>query len=267
MGFINAEVAKLAVNGYITTKISYANMLAELCERLPGGDANAVTSALGLDRRIGRLCLRGGLAYGGPCLPRDNQALMAVAARCGARADLPAATHALNQHHGERLLQIVARHRAPGRDRIGILGLAYKADTPVIEASPGVLLANRLAEATETGAGTGSGSGAAAGALTATVTVFDPQALPGARPHLHPRVAIAESAAACVAAADIAIITAPWPEFAGIASSIVRRRGERPVVIDCWRMLDRERLRGLAEVVYLGEAWESACPVTQPVSS
>ena len=53
IGFANAELAKLAVNNYVTTKISFANMLASLCERIPGADVDAVTSALGLDKRIG----------------------------------------------------------------------------------------------------------------------------------------------------------------------------------------------------------------------
>ena len=59
MNFINAEITKLAVNTYITTKISYANMLARLCEKLPEADANVVTDALGLDTRIGPKYLKG----------------------------------------------------------------------------------------------------------------------------------------------------------------------------------------------------------------
>ena len=78
MGFANAEVTKLAVNTFVTTKISYANMLAELCERIPGGDVDTVTRAIGLDSRIGGKYLRGATAYGGPCFPRDNVALAAL---------------------------------------------------------------------------------------------------------------------------------------------------------------------------------------------
>jgi UDPglucose 6-dehydrogenase len=75
MNFINAEITKLAVNTYITTKISYANMIARLCEKLPEADADVVTSALGLDTRIGPKYLKGAVSYGGPCFPRDNRAL------------------------------------------------------------------------------------------------------------------------------------------------------------------------------------------------
>jgi UDPglucose 6-dehydrogenase len=237
MTFINAEITKLAVNGYVTTKISYANMLAGLCERIPGGDVEVVTAALGLDGRIGPRYLRGAMGYGGPCLPRDNHALMAVAARCGARADLAAATEALNRHQGERLLQAVERHRTPGRDRVGILGLAYKAGTPVVEASEGVMLANRLA------------------ATGVAVTVYDPQALPDAAAQLHRDVSVAESAERCVASSDIVVVTTPWPEFARIPSPFAPRR-DRYVVIDCWRILDPEHTRASADVVYPGRMLE-----------
>src|SRR5207253_5277639 len=97
MNFINAEITKLAVNTYITTKISYANMIARLCEKLPEADANVVTNALGLDTRIGPRYLRGTVSYGGPCFPRDNRALAALAARAGAPSGLPEATDAFNR--------------------------------------------------------------------------------------------------------------------------------------------------------------------------
>ena len=77
MNFVNAEVAKLSVNAFITTKISFANMLARLCEKLPGASVDVVTSALGLDSRIGAKYLKGAVSYGGPCFPRDNLALSA----------------------------------------------------------------------------------------------------------------------------------------------------------------------------------------------
>src|SRR6185436_11415889 len=72
MSLVEAELTKLAVNTYVTMKISYANTLAGLCERLPGADVESVTDALGLDTRIGGKYLRGAIAYGGPCFPRDT---------------------------------------------------------------------------------------------------------------------------------------------------------------------------------------------------
>ena len=73
MSFVNAEVAKIAINTYVTTKISFANMLSEICDHLPGADAMVVAAALGRDSRIGSKYLTPALGYGGPCFPRDTR--------------------------------------------------------------------------------------------------------------------------------------------------------------------------------------------------
>jgi UDPglucose 6-dehydrogenase len=104
MNLINAEIAKLSLNTYLTTKISYANMLAEMCERLPGADVDVVTSAIGLDTRIGGKNLQGATAYGGPCFPRDSIAFATLARTIGTRADLAEATERLNRYQTERLV-------------------------------------------------------------------------------------------------------------------------------------------------------------------
>src|SRR6266852_2960553 len=113
-----AEITKLALNTYITTKISYANMLARLCEKLPDADVNVVTDALGLDSRIGPKYLKGGVSYGGPCFPRDNRAFAALAARSGAFSDLAEATDRFNRAQIKALAEIVKSHR-DGSEPIG----------------------------------------------------------------------------------------------------------------------------------------------------
>jgi UDPglucose 6-dehydrogenase len=111
---IDAELAKISVNTYITTKLSFANQLGEICERLSGADAAAVASAIGLDTRIGGKYLRPATAYGGPCFPRDNR-------------------------------ELVLAH-LPRGGRVTILGLTYKPDTPVVEEAAGIALARELVE-------------------------------------------------------------------------------------------------------------------------
>ena len=103
----NAELAKISLNAFVTMKISFANTLAELCERIPGGDVEAVSRVLGFDSRIGRKYLSGALAYGGPCFPRDNRAFTAFAKRVGCRARLSEATDAENEHQNERIVELV----------------------------------------------------------------------------------------------------------------------------------------------------------------
>jgi UDPglucose 6-dehydrogenase len=146
MNFINAEITKLAVNTFITTKISYANMLARLCEKLPEADVNVVTDTLGLDTRIGPKYLRGAVSYGGPCFPRDNRALAALASHAGAFSDLAEATDRFNRAQIKWIADLVRQHHS-GHGSIGILGLTYKPDTDVVVESFGLLLAQELSSA------------------------------------------------------------------------------------------------------------------------
>ena len=88
MNFVNAELTKISVNTYVTMKISFANMLGEICDRLEGADVQVVADAIGRDTRIGRKYLKPAIGYGGPCFPRDTIAFGRVAHLVGGKADL-----------------------------------------------------------------------------------------------------------------------------------------------------------------------------------
>jgi UDPglucose 6-dehydrogenase len=231
MNFVNAELAKLAVNTYVTMKITYANLLARLCERLPGGDVDAVTGALGLDARIGSKYLKGGLGYGGPCFPRDNRAMLCLARRLGVPFNLAEATDRANQELTLRVAELVASKMAAG-GRVAILGLSYKPNTAVVDESQGVLIAQLL---------TGRG---------VEVTAYDPMAMETARRVLKDSIKYAESAQACVTSADVILIATPWDEFKDLdyASESGRRRR---IVIDSWGLLDGVDRDG-ARIIHLG---------------
>src|SRR2546423_6346030 len=231
MNFINAEITKLAVNTYITTKISYANMIARLCERLPEADANVVTSALGLDTRIGPRYLRGAVSYGGPCFPRDNRALAALAGRVGAFADLAEATDKFNRAQVKWLADMVRSHRS-GDKAVGILGLTYKPDTDVVEEAFGLLLAQELS------------------ALGIPVVVYDPSA-DGARAlGACKSVRCAASVQECIADSGVVVLATPWREFRELpAEQWANSNGAARVVIDCWHALNH--LEGLDGVRYV----------------
>lgn len=234
MSLVNAELTKLSVNTFITMKISYANMLADLCDRIAGADVDVVTAAVGLDSRIGRKYLRGALGYGGPCFPRDNVALTAFARRLGARADLAEATDHINRFQVERLTRIVTDNLEVGRT-VGVLGLSYKPDTGVIEESQGVELAKTLA------------------AMGYRVIAFDPRALGSAAAVLRNMVTPAKSAADCAREADLVVITTAWPEFRELPLAALQRREGKLPVVDCWRALDPTRYGAVAELIYLGK--------------
>jgi len=233
MNFVNAELTKLSVNTFVTTKISYANMLAQVCETLPGADVDVVTAAIGCDSRIGQKYLKGALGYGGPCFPRDNVAFSAMARTNGVPALLAEATDEMNRRQVPRLAALILS-RLPAGGTAGVLGLSYKPNTEVIEESQGVGLAKELV------------------ALGVRVTVYDPLAMPNARAQLGDRVAYAATAPACAAEADVLAVTTPWAEFRNLRPEDLRRSGGRPTVLDCWRILPRESFETAAEYLTLG---------------
>jgi UDPglucose 6-dehydrogenase len=114
MNWISAEIAKLSLNCYCTMKISFANAIAQLCERIPGADPYAITSAIGRDSRVGAKYIRPGLGFGGPCFPRDNVAFIKCAADLGVDAKLSRAVVEINDEQVERVVGKVRRAVEPG---------------------------------------------------------------------------------------------------------------------------------------------------------
>jgi UDPglucose 6-dehydrogenase len=242
MNLVNAELAKISVNTFVTTKISYANMLADICDRLPGADVDVVTQAVGTDSRIGAKYLKGATGYGGPCFPRDNVAFAALARAIGARAELAEATDTVNRYQIERVLGAVDA-RLTDSGRIGVLGLSYKPDTAVVEESQGLALVERLLD------------------LGRRVTVYDPLAIPSAQRVLRRPFETAGSAADCVQRSSLVVVMTPWPEFARIPIDAYRRSTGRLTVIDCWRMTPQS-VGAVADVVYLGQGAATGTPVS-----
>jgi len=242
MNFINAEITKLAVNTYITTKISYANMIARLCERLPGADANVVTSALGLDTRIGPRYLKGAVSYGGPCFPRDNRALAALAAQVGASSGLAEATDLFNRAQIKSLAELVKSHSS-GKGAIGILGLTYKPDTDVVEESFGLLLAQELS------------------AANFPVIVYDPGADMARALGQSKGIQQASSAQECISQSDVVVLATPWQEFRELPTDRWARQRRPRAVIDCWGFLSNLREVEGVRYVRLGFGGEAARPL------
>jgi UDPglucose 6-dehydrogenase len=233
MNFVNAELTKIAVNTYVTTKISYANMLAEMCDKLLGADIDVVSSALGSDSRIGAKYIKGAVGYGGPCFPRDNKAFAALGRKLGVRCDLAEATDAINDYQIHRLVGAVEAHVAPG-GRVAVLGLSYKPDTQVVEESQGIALAAELGEAGY------------------VVSVYDPIAMPAGETILGDRVIFANDLADALQAADVAVVTTPWPEFKEAVQMAPSPSTQRLVIIDPWRVVSAAGLPGNVSLVRMG---------------
>ena len=226
----NAELTKLAVNTFLTTKISFANLLCRICERLPGGDVDVVTEALGSDSRIGSRYLKGALGYGGPCFPRDNAALAYIAEQLGVAASIPQATDSINRSIAQSLVDLILR-RQQREATVAVLGLAYKPASNVVEQSQGVEIVRALQRA------------------GVRVVAYDPLVSAAAASQLAPGVVLS-SCAEAIDGADVVLIATPDPEFAALRASDFKREGQPRTVIDTWRILD-DVLEGQGGIDYI----------------
>lgn len=233
MSLVSAEIAKLSLNAYVTMKISFANTLAQICEAIPETDVDAITKALGADRRVSPHALRGGPAYGGPCFPRDNLAFVAFASQCGIDAKLARATDQVNRNQVKRLVDSVKQQiRLMSDRRVAILGLAYKPDTPVIEESPPVKVVEELLRE------------------GVRVTVYDPLAMESAQARFGDRINYASSVREATVDASLILIAMPHLEFASINDGDITHNPT--TIIDCWRILDPTRFRKSVQYLALG---------------
>jgi UDPglucose 6-dehydrogenase len=223
MSIENAEIAKIALNSFVTMKISFANVLADLCERVPGGDVDVVSDAIGTDSRIGRKYLSGGLGFAGPCFPRDNVALDFFGRAVGADTSLLNLNDAYNRRLAGRIVEKVRSALQPGAN-VAILGLAYKPLSHVIEESQGVQLARAL-----------SASGF-------RVVGFDPLAGEAARSVLSYHALVADSLDEALVGAQAVIVTTRDSAFEGLSVDrlLFSSGQDRLTVIDCWRCLRAE---------------------------
>ncbi|KAK4535348.1 hypothetical protein CDCA_CDCA04G1373 [Cyanidium caldarium] len=142
----SAEIAKLALNCYITMKISFANTIADVADRTPHADKHAILQSIGADTRVGAKCLLPGYGFGGPCFPRDNRAFGGYAESVGIEPLLSRATDAYNERHAQHM---AAQLLAQDRDLYVFEGVTYKVpcDVPIIEESQKLVVAALVARA------------------------------------------------------------------------------------------------------------------------
>jgi UDPglucose 6-dehydrogenase len=190
----SAELIKHASNSFLALKISYANVIADLCEKI-GANVEEVTHAMGLDPRIGGQFLKAGLGYGGFCFPKDVQAFIHLAAKVGVEFDILKATERVNKQRVDRFFEKV--HQAlwvvKGK-RVAVLGLAFKANTDDIRFAPALEVVKRLLEE------------------GAVVHATDPEAMPRTKA-LFPQVQYHEDPYGALRDADAALICTEWSTF------------------------------------------------------
>ena len=142
---LEAEITKISINGFITTKLSFANMISDVCDNV-GADKNKVLDSVGSDSRIGNKYFRPGYSFGGPCFPRDTQALALFVNQSNINNELLLSTTKYNNVHIEFMTQQLLEEN---RNEYLIENICYKENSkiPMIEESAKLKIAKRLVEA------------------------------------------------------------------------------------------------------------------------
>lgn len=222
----SAELIKQVSNAFLAMKISYANMVGDLCEQI-GGDVEQVTLALGLDRRIGPQFLAAGLGFGGPRLPRDIRAVCRLAYRFGLDFGMLEEAERINQRRIDRFLAKMQRALWVIKDkRIALLGLAAKPDTDEIRSSPAIVLLRRLM------------------AEGAEVRAYDPHAMAKTQAEC-PELAVGASPFEIAKGADALVIATEWRDFRKLDWKRIRDLMARPLLFDGRNVLDAREMKAL----------------------
>jgi UDPglucose 6-dehydrogenase len=220
----SAEMIKLASNAFLTTRISFINEIANVCE-LVGADVVDVAEGIGLDHRLGPHFLRAGVGWGGSCFGKDVSALKQLAGNSGYHFQLLSAVIEVNQLQKGRPIAKLQKHLGKLRDkRVAVLGLAFKPGTDDMRDAPSLVLASRLL------------------AEGAEVRAWDPVA--DARSLLH-GVTFSATALEALTDADAAVIVTEWPELEDLPWDEARGLMRTPLVIDGRNLLDPQELRRL----------------------
>ena len=212
---ISAEMIKYAANAFLATKISFANEIANICERV-GADVVEVAQGIGLDRRIGPRFLNAGAGWGGSCFGKDLSALIFTAEEYGYHPELLHSTVRVNREQRHRMISHLqdALKTIKGR-RVAVWGLAFKPGTDDLRDAPALTVIGELLR------------------LGARVHVYDPVAMATLqRDYPDLEVVYADNAVAALRGAEALMVLTEWPEFAQIPLTQIAQGLSRPVLID-----------------------------------
>jgi UDPglucose 6-dehydrogenase len=215
----SAELIKHASNSFLALKISYANMIADLCEKV-GADIQEVVHAMGLDPRIGPQFLNAGLGFGGFCLPKDVQAFVRLAERSGVNFGMLKEAESVNKRRVDLFIEKVRQALWVIQDKqVGILGLAFKAHTDDIRFAPSLQVIRRLL------------------AEGARVRAYDQEAMEKTAA-IFPQVEFCRDPHDVARDADALLVLTEWPEFRQLDWTRISELMSRPLLVDGRNLLD-----------------------------
>jgi len=223
----SAEMIKYASNAFLSTKISFANAIANICE-LAGADVTQVMKGMGLDARIGAAFLSAGLGYGGSCFPKDTDSLVHTAASLGYDFGLLRAVVDINRERAAHFVAMMDKPLNPIDGRvIAVLGLAFKPNTDDMREAKSIEVVTGLLQ------------------RGAIVRTYDPVAATHARRILPAEVVYCDSPYEAATGADAVALVTEWNEFKFLNLDRLRSVMRRPLIFDGRNLWEPERMRRL----------------------
>lgn len=229
----SAQLIKYAANSLLATKVSFANAIAILCEKM-GADVEKVMAGVGADKRIGRQFLDPGLGYGGSCLPKDVLAFIAIAKHFDYDFDLLRSVDSINAGQViffvNKIRNELGVSEQSGKNlenkNIAILGLAFKPNTDDIREAPSLKIINHLKQ------------------LGANITAYDPQAINNTK-KIIPDIEYANNVYSAIENKDAVVIITEWAEFKEMDLTKVKSLLKTPVIIDGRNIFDPRKMKEL----------------------
>ena len=221
-----SELIKYASNGFLATKISFINEIADICEKV-GADVQQVAKGIGLDGRIGSKFLHPGPGFGGSCFPKDTRALAEIGKKYNARSKIIESVIDINEN---RKLNMVKKIQGAvdnlKNKSISILGLTFKPNTDDMRESPSITIVTELL------------------GLCKTVRVYDPVGMNNAKNmNEFNGVEWAEDAYDCINGTDAMVLVTEWNEFRALDLKKVKSLLKHPVIIDLRNVYSKEYMQ------------------------
>jgi UDPglucose 6-dehydrogenase len=240
----SAELIKHASNSFLAMKVSFINMIANLCE-VVGADVTLVAKGMGLDPRIGSAFLNPGIGFGGFCLPKDVQAFIRIAEKSGCDFSMLREVEKINQNRIERFIEKLRSELWILRDKkIAVWGLAFKPNTDDIRFAPSIEIVKRLL------------------AEGADIHAYDPEAIDKAKAVL-PGITYCDDPYETAKGADVVLLLTEWKEFRDLDWSRLATLVERPLIIDGRNALSAQEVAD-SGFQYVGVGGVSATPQSAP---
>ncbi len=221
-----AELIKYASNGFLATKITFINEMADICEKV-GADVQDVAKGIGLDGRIGSKFLHPGPGFGGSCFPKDTRALAEIGKESGARTNLIETVIKVNDSRKINMVKKITEAVGSLENKtIAVLGITFKPNTDDMRESPSLVIVPELLKRAK------------------KVKVYDPVGMNNAKQMAEfDGVIWTENTFSCIENTDVIVIITEWNEFRALDLIKIKKSLNNPIIIDLRNIYKHDSMR------------------------